>query len=532
MAFAISKRNATAFLVTLLLVSVPLSFSTLQQDFVKCLVDNSDVSFPITASFFSPDQNATLFKEELESTAQNLRYLTPSNPKPVFIFEPLYETHVQAAVVCAKKLQLHLRLRSGGHDYEGLSFVAEDETPFVIVDLSKLRQVDVDLDSNSAWAHAGATIGEVYYRIQEKSQTHGFPAGLCSSLGIGGHLVGGAYGSMMRKFGLGADNVLDARIVDANGQILDRAAMGEDVFWAIRGGGGGSFGVILAWKIKLVPVPTTVTVFTVTKTLEQDGTKVLYKWQQVADKLDDDLFIRVIISPASKTTKPGNRTISMSYQAQFLGDSNRLLQVMQKSFPELGLTKKDCTEMSWIKAVMYIAGFPNSAPPEALLAGKSLFKNHFKAKSDFVKEPIPVEGLEGLWERFLEEDSPLTIWNPYGGMMSRISESEIPFPHRNGTLFKIQWLSTWQDGKVSEERHMKWIREMYSYMEQYVSKNPRQAYVNYRDLDLGTNEGESDAREWGAKYYKGNFERLVKIKGEFDPENFFRHEQSVPTKIG
>lgn len=164
MAFAISKRNAIAFLVTLLLVSVPLSSSTLQQDFVQCLVDNSDVSFPITSSVFSPDHNATSFKEELDSTAQNLRYLTPSNPKPVFIFEPLYETHVQAAVVCAKKLQLHIRLRSGGHDYEGLSFVAENETPFVIVDLSKLRQIDVDLDSNSAWAHAGATIGEVYYR--------------------------------------------------------------------------------------------------------------------------------------------------------------------------------------------------------------------------------------------------------------------------------------------------------------------------------------------------------------------------------
>ncbi|CDY43656.1 BnaA04g20350D [Brassica napus] len=297
MAFAISTRNAVAILVTLLLVSARPSSSTLQQDFIHCLVDNTDMAFPIRASFFSPDQNATLFKEELESTAQNLRYLTQSNPKPVFIFEPLYETHVQAAVVCAKKLQLHMRLRSGGHDYEGLSFVAENVTPFVVVDLSKLRQIDVDLDSNSAWAHAGATVGEVYYRIQEKSQTHGFPAGLCSSLGIGGHLVGGAYGSMMRKFGLGADNVLDARIIDANGKILDRAAMGEDVFWAIRGAGGGSFGVILSWKIKLVPVPATVTVFTVTKTLEQDGTNVLYKWQQVADKLDEDLFIRVIIQP-------------------------------------------------------------------------------------------------------------------------------------------------------------------------------------------------------------------------------------------
>ncbi|KAF2549316.1 hypothetical protein F2Q70_00021366 [Brassica cretica] len=322
--------DANAYLVALLVLSlshIPFSSSTIQQDFVMCLVDNSDASFPMDSSFFTRDLNASSYKMALETSAQNLRYLMPSNPKPEFIFEPLYETHVQAAVACAKKLQLHLRLRSGGHDYEGLSYVSEMETAFVIVDLSKLRHINVDLESNTAWVHAGASIGEVYYRIQEKSKVHGFPAGLCTSLGIGGHIIGGAYGSMMRKFGLGADNVLDARIVDADGKILNRAAMGEDVFWAIRGGGGGSFGVILAWKIKLVPVPETVTVFTVTKTLEQDGTRILYKWQQVADKLDEDLFIRAIIQPASKTPKSKERTISVSYQGQFLGDANRLMQV-------------------------------------------------------------------------------------------------------------------------------------------------------------------------------------------------------------
>ncbi|XP_010540643.1 PREDICTED: berberine bridge enzyme-like 5 [Tarenaya hassleriana] len=533
MAFAIRKPNAIALLLTIAFAfTVSSTHATLQEDFVLCLVDNSDISFPIAAAFFTRDLNATSYKQVLESTAQNLRYLTASSPKPEFIFEPLYETHVQAAVLCAKKLGLHLRVRSGGHDYEGLSYVSEIETPFVIVDLRKLRQVDVDLDSNSAWVHAGATVGEVYYRIQENSKTRGFPAGLCTSLGVGGHITGGAYGSMMRKYGLGADNVIDARIVVADGKILDRAAMGEDVFWALRGGGGGSFGVILAWKINLVPVPETVTVFTVTKTLEQDGTRVLYKWQQVADKLDDDLFIRVIIQTASKSPKGSEKTVSTSYQGQFLGDVNRLLQVMQKSFPELGLTRKDCTETSWIKSVMYIAGFPSSTPPEALLDGKSLFKNYFKAKSDFVKEPIPIGGLEGLWKKLMEEDSPLTIWNPYGGMMGRISETETPFPHRNGTLFMIQWLTLWQDGEKSQDKHMKWMRDTYSYMEQYVSKNPRGAYVNYRDLELGMNYKESDAREWGSRYFKGNFERLVNIKGKLDPENFFRHEQSIPTSIG
>jgi len=166
MAFVL-MNNTNAFLVTLLLLSlsyIPLSSSTIQQDFVMCLVDNSDASFPMDSSFFTHDLNASSFKLALETSAQNLRYLMPSNPKPEFIFEPLYETHVQAAVLCAKKLKLHLRLRSGGHDYEGLSYVSEMETAFVIVDLSKLRQISVDIESNSAWVHAGASIGEVYYR--------------------------------------------------------------------------------------------------------------------------------------------------------------------------------------------------------------------------------------------------------------------------------------------------------------------------------------------------------------------------------
>ncbi|KAL5538768.1 hypothetical protein UlMin_045373 [Ulmus minor] len=520
------------FLLLLLIfhsISLVDSASTPDQ-FIQCVSINSELSvLPLSTVFFSP--NNSLFTSVLQSSAQNLRYLVPSAPKPEFIFTPLHESHVQAAVVCSKQFRLHLRIRSGGHDYEGLSYVSEIERPFILLDLANLRSVQVDIKRNTAWIQAGATTGEVYYRISQKSKVHGFPAGLCTTLGIGGHITGGAYGSMMRKYGLGADNVLDAKIVDVNGRILDRAAMGEDLFWAIRGGGGASFGIILWWKIKLVPVPATVTVFTVSKTLEQGGTKLLYKWQQVVDKLDEDLFIRAIIQP-SKDAKTGKKTVVTSYQALFLGGVDRLVQIMSKSFPELGLARKDCAGMSWIQSVLYIAGYSKNTPPEVLLQAKTTSKNYFKAKSDFVRFPIPEKGLEGLWRRFLAEENPLTIWTPYGGMMSKISESSIPFPHRKGNIFMIQYLTVWFDDKKDATKHINWMKSLYDYMAPYVSRFPREAYVNYRDLDLGMNERNNTsflrAIPWGSKYFKGNFNRLVWIKTKVDPHNFFRHEQSIP----
>lgn len=522
----------TFSVLALLFTASRASSTPIQDSFHQCLSLNSDISIPFSTTFYTPDNSS--FTTILESTAQNPRFTVPSVPKPVLIFVPLNISHVQAAVICSKELGIQLRVRSGGHDYEGLSYKSDMKQPFLVLDLSKFKSIFVDINDNSAWVEAGATIGQLYYKIAEKSNNHGFPAGLCTSVGIGGHITGGGYGPLMRKYGLAADNVVDAQMVNANGTILDRKSMGEDLFWAIRGGAGGSFGIIISWKIKLVTVPSTVTVFNFAKTMDNDTMKQLHKYQQIAHKVDEDLFMRVIFLVVDAAVE-GEETVQTSYNALFLGGTERLLKIMKKSFPELGLKQENCTEMSWLESVLFISassGYNTSI--EALIEGKSPpFRISFKAKSDYVQKPISKTGLKGLLKRFLQEDSPFMIWNPYGGKMSKISESEIPFPHRKGNRFMIQYGTVWTtDDKDVEAKHIGWIRNLYSYMERYVSKSPRAAYVSYRDLDLGKNKDRSTsflvASSWGTKYFKNNFERLAGIKSKVDPNNFFYHEQSIP----
>ena len=154
----------------------------------------------------------------------------------------------------------------------------------------------------------------------------------------------------MRKYGLAANNILDAYLIDANGKIMDKEAMEEGLFWAIRGGGGASFGVILSWKIKLVRVPPTVSTFNIKKTLEQDATKLVNKWQFISDKLHEDLFIRVINQNVGNGTQ---KTVQASFNSLFLGGVDKLVPLMNESFPELGLQVENCTEMNWIQSILF-----------------------------------------------------------------------------------------------------------------------------------------------------------------------------------
>ncbi|CAI0545671.1 unnamed protein product [Linum tenue] len=427
-----------ARVLPILLILIAISFPYLnsadrhshEESILECLY-SQNYNNTISQVTFTPTNSS--YDSILQFSIKNSRFNTSASPKPVLIVTPDSIPQIQTTILCSKKHKFQIRIRSGGHDYEGLSYTSPDHnSSFLILDLISFRNISIDLAQQTAWIQPAVTTGELYYRIAEKSSTLAFPSGICPT-----------WGTLLRKYGLAADNVLDTRVIDAEGRILDRASMGEDMFWAIRGGGGNTFGIVIAWKIKLVPVPASVTACTVTRTLEQNATEIVHR--------------------------------------------------------STGSAK-------------------------------------FKGKSDYVKEPIPISGFEGIWEK-LKEVGVQTgglILASYGGKMSEIPESSIPFPHRAGNIYQVEEVAFWvEDGVEAADGYLNWLRGLYEYMTPYVSKNPREAYANYRDLDIGRNGGggEGDyrrARSWGSSYYKNNFDRLVRVKTAVDPANFFRNEQSIP----
>ncbi|KAI5003648.1 hypothetical protein ZWY2020_030808 [Hordeum vulgare] len=273
------------------------------RDFSSCLVSNGVSSFSLpTSPSYAGLLNSSIF---------NLRFTLPNVARPAAVVLPESRDELRRAILCARASSLAIRVRSGGHSYEGLSYTTENHVPFVVIDIANLNRVRVVPGSAMAWAESGATVGELYYVVGRSNRSLAFPAGSGSTTGLGGHVSGGGFGLVL-KFGLAADNVLDAALITSDGRIHDRSSMGDDVVWAIRGGGGGSWGVVYAWKLRLVPVPRNVTVFTVDRTGPVELIAgLVHRWQYVGPNLPDEYYLSVY-APTGSTE--GNVSISFTGQ--------------------------------------------------------------------------------------------------------------------------------------------------------------------------------------------------------------------------
>uniref|UniRef100_A0A0D9WR31 FAD-binding PCMH-type domain-containing protein n=1 Tax=Leersia perrieri TaxID=77586 RepID=A0A0D9WR31_9ORYZ len=489
-----------------------------KDDFLSCLA--KDIPPKLLYAKGSPSYSSVLV-----STIRNLRYLSFKTVNPVYIVTPTEIAHIKNTVLCGRRYNIRIRVRSGGHDYEGLSYRSESPEPFAIVDLNLMRSVRVDGKSRTAWVESGAQLGDLYYEISKASPKLAFPAGVCPTIGVGGHFSGGGFGMLLRKYGVAADNVIDAKLVDANGKTQDRKSMGEDHFWAIRGGGGESFGIVVSWKVNLLPVPPTVTVFQIPKTLNEGAIDLLTKWQELAPALPDDLMIRVMAQ--------GQKAV---FEALYLGTCTTLVPLMKTRFPELAMNASHCNEMPWVQSIAYIH-LGKNATVKDILNRTSSIRAFGKYKSDYVSKPIAKPVWETIYrDWFSKPGAGIMIMDPYGATISALNETTTPFPHRKNVLYNIQYITFWFGDGAPSVMPIKWIRDFYAFMEPYVTKNPRQAYVNYRDLDLGVNKVPAGSnvtsyiagKAWGERYFKGNFEKLAITKGKVDPTDYFRNEQSIP----
>ncbi|XVF09378.1 hypothetical protein REPUB_Repub07fG0087500 [Reevesia pubescens] len=478
--------NVKCYSLFLLLISFLIPYLSLSdQRIITSCLNHHNISNYTTFSNVQNHDYSSLYYNLLNFSIQNLRFAEPTIPKPIAIILPESKEQLISSVLCCMAGPWEIRVRCGGHSYEGTSSVSSDGSPFVIIDMMNLNRVSVDLETETAWVEGGATLGETYHAIAESSSIHGFSAGSCPTVGTGGHIGGGGFGFLSRKYGLAADNVIDALLLNADGELLDRLAMGEDVFWAIRGGGGGVWGIVYAWKIHLLKVPKTVTSFIVSRPgRKAHVAKLVNKWQHVSPNLDSDLYLSCFVGAGLPETKAIG--MSATFKGFFLGPRREALLILRRVFPELGVAEEDCKETSWIESVLFFSGLGEGATVSDLKNRYLPDKHYFKAKSDYVRIPISPMGIWAALNILDNEPKGYVILDPYGGIMNNISSDSIAFPHRKGNLYTIQYLVEWQEeDKNKSNEYIEWIRGLYNAMTGYVSWGPRAAYINYVDFDLG-----------------------------------------------
>ncbi|XBH96751.1 hypothetical protein VPH35_087074 [Triticum aestivum] len=206
------------------------------------------------------------------------------------------------------------------------------------------------------------------------------------------------------------------------------------------------------------------------------------------------------------------------FQALYLGGCGSLVAMMDDQFPELGMTSADCQPMSWAQsaATPFLSFGRNGTLEEALLNRTTGLSRSNKGKSDYIRRTIPKAAWEDIFPWFAKAGAGFILLEPHGGFMSG---------------YIVTWPQEGGDGGTAETA---WIQGLYELMGRHVTgrkRNPRRAYVNFRDLDVGQNDEAGTFKggeAWGERYFVGNYRRLAAVKAAVDPTNYFRNEQSIP----
>lgn len=399
------------------------------------------------------------------------------------------------AVNWAQMSGIPIRVRSGRHSYEAFS-VANDA---LIIDLNEMEQIHID--DGEVTIQAGAELVPIYETLSSQGVT--IPGGSCASVGITGLTLGGGYGLLARWKGLTCDSLLSVEMVSAAGKIIAASSsQNADLFWALRGGGGGNFGIITSLTYQAHSIDK-VTVYQLSWNWSEIE-RIVQFWQTWASQTDDRHTSILKLVPESVD--------SVFVVGQFVGTEAELRQVLA---PLLELAPKAVSieTLPYIEAVYAFAGLKPGYPKR--LAHWHGSQTKFKNASDYVARPLNADGIATV-VRFLKQTPSKNIvlqFDSYGGAIAKIPSDATAFPHRQ-VLFNIQYQTYWTKPQ-DQTAHINWVRNFRAAMQPYVTGG---CYVNYCDRDL---------KNWQTAYYGNNWQKLKQVKQKYDPGNFFQFEQSV-----
>ena len=412
---------------------------------------------------------------------------------PAVIIRPRNAEEVCNVVSLARDTGMDLSIRSGGHSVAGHSI----SDGGIMLDLSDMRDLQIDVEERTAWAEAGLTAGEYTAAAGEHGLATGF--GDTGSVGIGGITLGGGVGYLVRKYGLTIDDLLAAEVVTADGQVLQvDAEHHPDLFWALRGG-GGNFGVVTRFKFRLHEVgPIYGGMLFLPATPE-----TIASFISLAESAPEDLSaIANVMGAPPMPFIPAELYGKMIIMAMliYVGDPAEGERVIAP-FRAIATPYADM-----IKPMQYPEIYqPEDNSYHPVAAARTMFVDSIdRSVADFILERLQSSTA-------MMKVAQLRV---LGGAMARIPADATAFAHRNSRIM-VNLAALYQNPE-EKAAHEAWVSDFASALEQ----SDHGAYVNFL-----ADEGPDRIR---AAYPGSTWDRLVEIKTRYDPNNLFHLNQNIP----
>jgi FAD/FMN-containing dehydrogenase len=410
-----------------------------------------------------------------------------------------------AAVAWAGRRDVSVVPRSGGHSYAGYS----TGDGVLVLDVRRLNTIQLHRRSRKATVGPGAQLIDVYMRLAQGEVT--VPAGSCPSVGFGGMATGGGMGLAGRRFGLTCDSIDSMDVVTADGALRHVSSRSEpDLFWALRGGGGGNFGVVTRFVMRTHAVSHG-SWFSISWPWAQAGA-ALDAWQQLMSGAASGLTSVFHLSTGTSTPQVG-------LAGQYLGSPAHL----ERLLAPLAGTSRSVGTSTYRDLMLRWAGCLGREPAVCHTVGTAarggLDRARFGAKSDYVQRPLSSGARAALVnaiadaQRHTSEHSAAILLDSYGGAINDLAADATAFAHRDA-LCSIQYL-TYFGSEAAAGAARAWRQRAWHAMRPYVSGG---AYLNYIDPDLPG---------WRTAYYGSNAARLREVKRQVDPDFRFRFAQAI-----